>query len=518
MAEIGNEIFDKVMDEANTLFGKLFEYNNKLLRLCNDKTYTPSFDEVYDFYLTSHAMTFIKNIYFNHFEGPGIFLNSRCILEGLALKQAYKDGAIDEFNIELLKKQDALIEYKQYKKFKDIMEHVTIPEEKEKKYKEAVKFYKETLVSYSNEEIDKIINSQIPFLCNPKINYQQLIEDHLGKETAEYYSKLSILIHPTSNKLNSIEFYKSIILDTFNWIKNIYSSLPDGKIDLKQYAYLVIFSSKNAEEFRDSILDECTQIEQVQSDFIKNFGSNYVSDTFHMTSMLIQEMMLDVVFGFNEQVKCKWKVMIELLASFYEVYLNQDDVDNSYRMLQYHEDVAMARALHQDTAVKENLDKAFEHYKKKYPNGIDYEQFKHKYVLTLGYTVDEQGKVKNLTQLVNQLCNLFDDDKAIGLNPKDVLKMNYAESQMMSHANGYMWFANTGAWGDALSVFDCFNRVFSFICFCMSNIYKDGYEQTKLYKHKKTSNVLKQAGTFIRDNTKRVTELLMKKDGNLYKQ
>lgn len=78
-------------------------------------------------------------------------------MKGLPLKQVYKDGDIDEFNIELLKRQDSLIENIQYKKFKELMEHVTIPEEKE--YEEAIKFYKETLSSYSNEEIEKIMNS-----------------------------------------------------------------------------------------------------------------------------------------------------------------------------------------------------------------------------------------------------------------------------------------------------------------------------------------------------------------------
>lgn len=34
------------MNEVNVLFGKIFEYNNKLLKLCIDKAYTPSFDEV----------------------------------------------------------------------------------------------------------------------------------------------------------------------------------------------------------------------------------------------------------------------------------------------------------------------------------------------------------------------------------------------------------------------------------------------------------------------------------------
>lgn len=30
--------------------------------------------------------------------------------------------------------------------------------------------------------------------------------------------------------------------------------------------------------------------------------------------------------------------------------------------------------------------------------------------------------------------------------------LDYVESQMLSHANGYMWYANRGAWGDVNNI------------------------------------------------------------------
>lgn len=81
-------------------------------------------------------MTFLKNYYCNHIESPAILLNIRCIYEGLAIKAAYKNEKLDEFNLELLKRQDALIEYKQYKNFTEIYENFKIPEDIEQKYNE----------------------------------------------------------------------------------------------------------------------------------------------------------------------------------------------------------------------------------------------------------------------------------------------------------------------------------------------------------------------------------------------
>lgn len=508
------KIFYEVMHDVNILFGKIFSYNYELLALCNDNNYTPTFDEIFDFYITSNAMSFLKNFYFNYIESPGILLNGRCILEGLALKSLYKNDGIDDFNVEFLKKQDSIMEYREYKKFKDIMELVTIPETLKSKYDEAVKFYRDTLTSYSRKEVDSIINSQIPFLCNPKMNYRQIIEEQLGKEIANYYSMLSIYIHPRSNELINVKQHTFILLDIFTLIKNTYNYLPEANINLTVMAD-AIFANKDAESFNDLIKSECTHFENIQADYDRNFGKNYVSDTFHIISMLYQEMMFDTLFGMCEQVKSKFKVMLELLAGFNEVYIEQEDVENSYRLLQFHEKVSLSIAFDDINEVNDNLKVAYDFYSKKYPFGVAFEEFSHKYKTNAGFTIDECGKTKTLTQLVNQLCDIFEDEKDV-IQVRDTLKLNYVESQMLSHANGYMWYANSGAWGDSLNVYMNVNNLLSFLCFYLSHIYKDGYEQTKEYKDKKTSNIFKQAGKFIRDNTKNIYDILIKKEGKLY--
>ena len=86
---------------------------------------------------------------------------------------------------------------------------------------------------------------------------------------------------------------------------------------------------------------------------------------------------------------------------------------------------------------------------------------------------------------------------------------------MVSHANGYLWYANSGAWADIQNVFANFNYVISFICFYMSNIFKNTYSHTKKYKDKKTSNVLKKAGIFIKENTSALCEILLMRSGVL---
>ena len=60
--------------------------------------------------------------------------------------------------------------------------------------------------------------------------------------------------------------------------------------------------------------------------------------------------------------------------------------------------------------------------------------------------------------------DLFDDDKILkicsskstdgdnGDSVRELMRLNYFESQSMSHANGYLYFCNPGAWGGGFDV------------------------------------------------------------------
>lgn len=506
-----NDILKKVLSDVNELFGKVFSYNLKLLRLCNNDNYEPTSDEVFDFYITSQANSFLKNFFYNYIESPGIFLNARCIIEGLALKVAFKNEYFDCFNLELLKNQGALIEHNQYKKFKECYDQFLIPEELESRYYEAYEFFRKTLCSFSESNLKKIVNSNIPFVCNPKLSFQKIVKDNLGNEWATQYSLLSALIHPTSNENLNTQGSFFALLDTIELLKKEYMNLPSN-MDLRAYSNF-IFCSRDAKAFLDSIKSECTELESVIEDFKKNYGDNYVSNTFHVISMTIQEMALDTIFGFTEQVKEKWKVLLELLSGFYEIYLNTEDVNSSYRMLQYHEDVTVARSCCVEEEKRKALEKAYEFYKMKYPNGVEIDEFSHKFDMPTGFTIDSDGKIKTLTQLVTQFTDFFKASDNHGVSYGTAMKLNYVEAQMLSHANGYFWYANSGAWTDIDVLFIMFNQLMYFICLCISDLFADSYKEGKHYHDKKTSNLLKHSGKNIMVNTDKLYELLLKRNG-----
>ena len=62
--------------------------------------------------------------------------------------------------------------------------------------------------------------------------------------------------------------------------------------------------------------------------------------------------------------------------------------------------------------------------------------------------------------------------------------LDYVESQMLSHANGYMWYANRGAWGDVNNIIIGMDMCLMFILesiLAMFNAHKT-IEETDYYK------------------------------------
>ncbi len=497
---------DDLLKVIDILFGKVFSYNYKLLNLCNEKDYNPNYTEVFDFYITSNAMSLLKNFRYNYIESPGILLNARCIIEGLAIKEAFKKEDFSALNFELLKHQSPLIEYHQYKKFKDSYDLFLIPEKLEKEYNDAYDFFKENLGSICDKELKDIVRSPLPFACNSKLSFKSIVKDELGDSWAEKYSFLSSLIHPTSNAYKTDETILWVLLDVIGLIKIEFGNLPQG-LDLKALSTLV-FNRPEAMLLVESVKSECTDLEKVINNFKDNFGDNYVSDTFHKISMTIQEMTFDMIFGLREQMKSKWKVLIEILAGFYDIYLLQENLNDSFELLQSHDNYNILCIFGSKDDKEKHLLETYKVYKAKYPKGVGYEDFCKLFELTTGYTIDELGKLKSLTSLVNRLADVFKTEHVFDW--VNIIKMNYVEAQMISHANGYMWFANTGAWADVNNMYVAFNNIMGYLCYCMSENFNDLYQEQKVYKYKKTSNILKSTSNHIRNNTKNIYDILAK--------
>ena len=491
--------------EINILFGKIYEYNYKLMKKSEDNSLEGKYDfiEIFDFYITSHALSLMKNIYHGYWGSLGMLQNVRCILEGMAIKWMYLKGDINRDQIDLLQVQEFLIEYRYYSRFTDIIDSILIPEKLKKDYDDACDVYNSKLkLKFDAKHIKKIIKSNIPFLCDPAISHRSLIYKYLGEEYATVYGICSQVIHPSENVSYKISQYYDFVMLAYAVIVNEYSQLPLQKTTLQRHTFMSM-SSDIAKELHQIIGVEAKVIEGIAEVFSRFFNDNYVSNTLYTISLLSQEMMFDRLTGFSEQVKVKWKIMLELFSVFHYEYVIQGLCAERYKLLLKHQNIQALRNCNQPYDVTS----AYEIYKQLYPHGCDMEIFENSYIQLTGYTIDESGNVMTLTNMVDQFVHKF----SAGENKsafEQGMKIDYVESQMISHANGYMWFANTGAWMDTYNIFQATDASLLFVLNEVQMVFEmhRAIEETKEYKS--IINVLRNGQKKISELMKRKLELM----------
>ena len=465
--------------EISELFGKIYDYNYKLMKRSEDLSLENhyAFMDIVDFHITSNALSLLKNLYHGYQDSIGSLQNVRCIIEGIALKRMYSAGDISTEQIELLQKQVFLIEYNEYKKF-DLIDKILIPEKLERDYKEACAFYREKLESkFNNKEIEDILHSQIPFLCNPKLNHYNLISQYLGEELTIIYGASSQCIHPTINLSYKCNEYVAYELMIYSLIKEEYSSLPDTENTLQKHTALSMHSDIAQRQYK-LIGEQSKLICGIANVFRGFYQENYVSDTLYTMTLLHQEMMVDCLMGFREQVKTKWKIMLELLMGFEYNYLQKQLEENYSKLFNEHAHILYLRNMH----LEYDTTKAYNIYIKIFSNGCDKGEFDKAFVRTTGYTIDENGHTLSLTKMVDKfLEKSFSQFGEYFLEP---VQLDYVESQILSHANGYMWFANTGAWADVFNLFKATDLIIIEILSKIQNVFElhRSIEESKKYK------------------------------------
>ena len=309
----------------------------------------------------------VKFMYYGYRESPGMLQNVRCILEGLSMKRMFQAGDISEEKVNLLQVQEFLIEYRYYSRFTDILNLILIPEKLRKDYDDACVLFRSKLeTKYNDKEIKNILRSNIPFLCNPAISHRFLIQKYLGSEYAMVYGLCSQIIHPSENNSYKNSECSHFVMLAYVLILNEYSHLPMTKTSLKSHT-LMSMSSAIARELYQIIGDETKILEGIAEVFSQFFEDNYVSNTLRTISLLGQEMMFDRLTGFSEQVKVKWKLMMELFSVFHYEYVIQGLCEERYHLLIEHQNIQTLRNCNQHY----DLAHAYEIYKRLYPHGCE---------------------------------------------------------------------------------------------------------------------------------------------------
>lgn len=469
------------IEQLNLFWGRLFTYNHTLMKRSEDeKLYgSETFVEVMDFYLTSQAQCFIKDFLLQHFGSPGMLLTARCFLEGLALKRMFEQGKISELQVELLRHQVFLIEYNYYKDFDDIADKILIPEKLIKDKDKAKAVFKEKLSNkFSEKQIDSIIKSNKPFLCSPQTNFRKLIGENLGEEFAQIYGVYSQAIHPSVNDFYTNEAVWETLPNILLLIMEEFKYLPTASLSFNSYCSS-IYVSNISRKYEDLVRQECKILIEISEVFKKFFNKNYTSDTLMTLNLLISEVCSDKLLGLCEQVKSKWKIILDMFSSFYKCYVCCFPHEENFKLLEEHERIQIKRNVGQEFST----DCAYNYYIKLYPNGVNKKTFDKGFLTVSGYSIDEKGIVKNLTNIVKDFIKKFHNSDDESSWDRSML-LDYMESQMLSHANGYMWYANSGAWGDVNNVIIGTDIGLLFILESILSIFKmhKAIEETSQYK------------------------------------
>ena len=498
---------DKMKEVKNiisTLYGKIYAYNDKLLTLCETKLKEGEVYraiDIFDFYITSHAQAYLKNLYFGLIGNQGTLMDIRCMMEGLTLKRMCQEGKISSLQEKLLQKQLFLIEYLYYKNpvIADIVDKILSPEKLEYDWDETKKYYKELLKDdYSDKAINEIVKSQIPFLCDPNLKFRKLIAEELGEGYASIYGYFSSLIHPSSNTFYDNESIAKFCIDFLQIIEKEYELLPKSGYNLDLDCLLT--QSDIGEKFIQICNQQEKIIKSIANVFEEKFPNNYVSNTLRVIAPYWFEFALEKNLGLSEQIKCKWKCLLELFAVFHYFYCGSKMDNEKLKLLDEHMVIQTRRNFNEDYS----LDYAYSVYCKIFSSPCNREKFDKSFLKILGYTIDEKGEVKSLTEMVKSFVHHFDNkgDGQVSLGERMIL--DYLESQMLSHANGYMWFANRGAFMDVNSVIFASDVSLIFILQSIKTIFELHREIEKTKEYQSIINIL-------RNSIKRLKNILNEK-------
>ena len=437
---------ESLKHECDLLFGKIYQYNYHLMKKSENLELEDkySFNDIFDFYITSNIQSWLKNGFYSYWFSPGMMMNSRCIIEGLSLKAMYEKGNISDLQIHLLQKQVFLIEFNCYKKFSDISKEFLFPDKLRYDWEQTCLFYKEKLDGkFSEQEINRFLISGNPFLCCEKVNYHKIVETYLSKDFAIWYGLLSQYSHPSDNTCYQNESILPLLFGVYELIKKTYGCLPSSnKLTLTSYIDMCV-SANEAKRFLELVNQECTYLQGVVDVFEQHFKNNYVSNTLHIFCLLLHEMSFDTLTGLSEQVKSKWKIMLELMVLFYYCYLTQPFAPERCKLLVMHTEVQRFRNIGKEY----KLEEVYQCYKQLYPNGCDFSQFSTSFKKTAGYTIDEKGHSESLSEMVRIFIDEFDKTSKRARS----MYLDYFESQMISQPTvicglqirGLLWMCTT---------------------------------------------------------------------------
>lgn len=320
-------------------------------------------------------------------------------------------------------------------------------------------------------------------------------ESEAVKNILDGYSKQKELPKLKEDAKDYLHIKEKTISDTINFVAPLSESIKQIMASFDCEYFDTLLQEKNSDIIKEIIGKIGNQQNINLRSFI--FACQKTTDilnygTLISINFLMSEMCSDKLLGLCEQVKSKWKIALDMFSSFYKCYIKGFPHEESFKLLEEHERVQINRNLGHTFST----DQAYSYYKTLYPNGVNQNKFEKGFLTNSGYTIDAKGKTKNLTAIVKEFIKKFANPNVIGSFDRSML-LDYVESQMLSHANGYMWYANRGAWGEV-------HNIIIGMDMCLMFILESILAMFKMHKSIEETDYYKQIINIVRNSLKRI--------------
>ena len=484
----------KIYPRLDLLFRRMKQCNDILMDADNDmgKFINMTIAEkhaivrkAYYFYVSSFGLSYIKNLYLQNATSPGNLMNIRCLIEGIAMSSYIEKLSDDE--VELFRMQPFVLEYQIYKKYKELHGSLLDFTKTTESYKKAKQHYKD-IEKFNSEKTNRRMGQKIPFI-KKRLNYEDVVRDVFGEQFVWFYKMLGMFMHPhdfrTQTKIK-VEESISNIQDLFHELiliplENMFNDFGYPDIAGLDGEYNLLFYDGTFQQLALNKTNELKEMLNKATGALLRNGYSCLGSWLYHIHLFNLDFVLDNSFGYIEQGIIKWKQIVEYFAVL-DLFSEDDYYLQDNQLLYYHSQIALARGRGEGDIDPKWYDDAYAEYVIKYPSGVSKEGFMKAFDSSLGFLIDEQGVVPpSLTKLVRSFIDKYTAEAGnatfkvlelanskvfdMPMNPtkaktmmdngelreKEIslgvfLKMCYEESQIMSHATGYMHFANTGAW------------------------------------------------------------------------
>ena len=396
----------------------------------------------------------------------------RSLIENIAIINMYMAGDITEDAKELINNYNYIIEFNTYRKYKDVLEGKQFYfDQMRENFSKAKEIYRDALDNINSEEFRRLINSKAPFL-GENYSFDKLVQKYCS-DLYQYYRVFSVMVHPNDlvltidlhqnidYKFMQSKLYRTMVVAVEKYYSN--EKITSNKT-LRQEMTIV-----SSDPLNNAYLNMATEQKKILYGLAKmiedKYGNNMQSETYSELGNSIESIAIDKTFGFNEIVKSKFKMVIEMIALEYYIASIPHDIDNIYltQLISKHTRIKLMEIYGIDTT--EKWKDAYNCYLKSGDN-ISFEDFKIKFSSMLGFIPESTS----ISKLVYTFIDKITEDETFRAHRR----MLYDEAQNLSHANGYMIIANSGAFME-------YSTVTTFLDSSIEYLLNLFYFQHKLY-------------------------------------